>query len=74
MKEYPVWKTMAWRYARVFLAVFLMELSVNIQKIEKIEDLVPLLIAPAGAAAIAAVARGLRGQFGDSTVLKSLPL
>lgn len=58
--DYPKYKKVAWRFARVFIGAFLVNVSVNWNSVNKVEDLVPLLLVPALSAGLVAVFKALR--------------
>lgn len=59
-KEYPLWRKLAWRFGRTSLAVFLLNLSFNLEKVGSLDDVVPLLLLPALSAVVVTAGKALR--------------
>lgn len=75
--DYALWKKWLWRFTRVFLATFLLNVGTNLPKVEKIEDLMPLVIVPAASAAVSATFMALReagARQNYDSLLHKLPL
>ena len=62
---YPDWKTWAWRFGRVFISVFLVQLGTGIVSIEDPSDILKALILPALSGAITALGKAIRDKFAE---------
>ena len=67
MKEYPLWKKVAWRYGRAFVATFLASLSTQILMFQEDLTLTALrsAIFASFAAGLQALSKVVRDVYGD---------
>jgi hypothetical protein len=65
MSMYPEWKIVAWRFARVFVSVFLVQLGTGLVSIENPAEIWKALILPALSGAITALGKALRDNFAE---------
>lgn len=76
-EDYSKIKAIAWRFGRVFLATFLVELGVAFPNVKTWGDVYPLLLVPAVSAGLVALSKAVREYFagGDyKSLLQKLPL
>jgi len=76
-EEYSLWKKLAWRFSRVFLAALFANLGLNLEKVSGWDNVWPLLLLPALSAAVVSLSKFARDQWGSadkSTLLHKLPL
>ena len=70
MKNYPAWKKVVWRYARVFVAASVAQVGANLALATE-PDYQKTVVVSAVAAGLSAVAKALReGRSVDSKVQK----
>jgi len=65
-KPYPLWKKVAWRFVRVFVATFLATLAMSLESFDLSQDWWKALVLPAITASISAVAKAIREYVGSS--------
>jgi len=74
MQVYPQWKIVAWRYARVFIAGFLVSFPFD-QMFYAEGDVIVSLLRSACVAGVVALGKALREEFSeDIPLIKKLPI
>jgi hypothetical protein len=71
--KYPEWKILAWRFGRVFVSVFLVQVGSGIVSLENPSEIIKSLILPALSGAIVALGKAIRDNYEDRfPILKKL--
>ena len=70
---YPDWKIWLWRFGRVFISVFLVQIGTGIISLENPADIWKALILPALSGAVTALGKVIRDKFEeDYPLLKKI--
>jgi len=57
MKEYPLYKIIAWRFFRVFIATFLGTIAILLPELDNANDFYKIILLPAIVASISAIGK-----------------